>query len=180
MFDGLAARLRHLTTNIAVKRHIKRERIGELSLSQCWQDVSHCVVCWPESGMDVVAAECVFTRLRERFPWAVLTAIALPGGIASPPDIGVKVLQIRPYHFNILGLPRKRLKEKLKRLKADVAVDLSPEYNPLSAYCCCLSGAKLRIGFKIPQGDSVFNFQIAPRKERTGKERYMVLAKYIG
>jgi len=180
VIDRLRNFFRHFAASIMVKKEIRSNSPFELSLQNIWEDIYHCTVCWPEAGIDVKAAEIVFRKLRNRFPFAAITAIALPGMGASPPDFGIDVFEIEPDEFTFYGAPNSKLKSRLKSLNADLAVDLSAEYNPLSAYCCAASGARIRIGFATPDDDFVYNFQIAPNQDRSGIDRYRVLATYIG
>lgn len=180
MFERSISFLRHYATGILVRSEIKRKLPFELTLQNIWEDVHHCIVCWPETGIDVKAAEIVFQRLRNRFPYSIITAIALPGMGASPPDFGINIFKIASNEFTIFGVPNSKLRLRLKNLNADISVDLSSVYNPLSAYCCTASGARIRIGFATPENDRVCNFQIAPNQDRSGVDRYRVLATYIG
>lgn len=151
-----------------------------LSLGNCWDNISHCVICWSEPMIDIKSVEVVYERVIDRFPDVSLTTVVLPGMIASPPDYSMKIENIREEEFVFWGFPSKRLKSKLKRLNADIAIDLSLRYNPLSAYVSLLSGARIRIGFAIPNAGYAFNYQVAPTDVHLGKSSYSVLAKYIG
>ena len=90
------------------------------------------------------------------------------------------MLELKEQDFNLFGLPRKQVKERIQNLNADIAVDLAQTFVPMSAYCCFLSGSRIKIGFATPESDLVFNFQIAPGSRRSGTGRYHVLAHYIG
>jgi len=180
MFEKLNLTKRRWMTELAIRQIADKNDPGIIDLQSCWNDVSHCMVCWPESGIDVLFAETIFFRLRERFANSVITAVVLPGMTASPPDIGINIVNIRLEHFSVIGFPKSRLKQLVKGLKVDVAVDLSPMYNPFTAYCCCISGAKMRVGFSSKEGEIVFNYQVAPSSNKVGIDRYRTLANYIG
>lgn len=180
MFKRLNLSKRRWMTEQAVKYIADKNDPGILDLHTCWNDVNHCMVCWPESGIDVLFAETIFHRLKERFENSRITTIVLPGMTASLPDIGVNVVNVRIEHFSVLGLPTRKLKQLIQELNVDVAIDLSEEYNPFTSYCCCISGARLRVGFSNKQGGIVFNYQIAPNMNKAGIDRYRTLASYIG
>ncbi|MBT3231972.1 MAG: hypothetical protein HN356_04090 [Calditrichaeota bacterium] len=180
MIDRSRNFIRHFAAGIMVRKEVKLNTPYEISLQNIWEDIHHCIVCWPEAGIDVMAAELVFRKLRNRFQFSAITVIALPGMGASPPDFGIDVFEIGADEFTFYGAPNGKLKSRLRGLKADLAVDLSPEYNPLSAYCCAASGARIRIGFATTEDEFVYNVQIAPNQERSGIDRYRVLATYIG
>lgn len=165
----------------ALRLAVRREKSSEISLRDCWNDINSCLIIWPGDGLDVTAGEIILDKLRTRFPEAKLTIMPLPGIGASPPsDITVRILKVRKDVFNIFGLPIKELKEKLVRVKADLAIDLSREYNPLAAYLCKVSQARITVAFADPRCDLAFNFQIAPQPGRQVMDRYRVLARYIG
>ena len=172
--------IRRWMVGLTIRLSARKKRPVMMSLNDCWEHVSQCIVCWPENKIDVISTDYIYMRLREKFPLAAISTVVRPGCDAFPPDIGVDIIQIRHDDFNIFGFPNHRLKAKLKKLKADIAIDLSPEYNPLSAYCCVISGARIIIGFAMGKSESVFNYQVAPRQGRTGAERYRILADYIG
>lgn len=180
MFEKLNQAKRRWMTELTIKYIANRNDPGILNLQSCWQNVRHCLVCLPETGIDVLFAEMIFYRLNERFANSNITTLVLPGISASPPDIGVKIVKIKQDHFSLFGLPTRRLRQMIQKLRVDVAVDLSPEYNPLTAYCCCISGARLRVGFSCKKGKNVFNYQIVPKSKKVGIDRYRTLARYIG
>jgi len=180
MFEKLNLSKRRWMTELAIKYIAHKNDPGILDLHSCWKNVNHCLVCWPENGIDVLYAETVFIRLKERFANSVITTLVLPGMTASPPDIGVNIVNVKLDHFSFIGFPKGRLKQLIQGLKVDVAVDLSPMYNPLTAYCCCISGARMRVGFSSKEGEIVFNYQVAPSSSKVGIDRYRTLASYIG
>lgn len=180
MFDRIAAVFHRLVVSTVVKIAARRAVVKTLEIQNCWLEVRSCLVCWPGYGIDIKAAELVFDRLRDRFPDALITTVALPGIGASPPDIGVDIIEITKKNISFFGLPKRPLRQRFRDFDADIALDLSPNYNPLSAYICLLTGAKIKISFAMPECDLVFNYQVAPRPERTGLDRYRVLARYIG
>lgn len=180
MFERLNLSKRRWMTGRAVNYIAEKYDPGILDLHSCWENVNHCMVCWPENGIDVLFAETIFYRLKERFENSIITTIVLPGMVASPPDIGINVVNINIDHYSVLGLPKRKLRRLIQELKVDIAIDLSENYNPLTSYCCCISGARMRVGFSNKDGGVVFNYQIAPDSNKVGIERYRTLASYIG
>ena len=181
MFERMIAGLRRRFVNFVLKMSARRSKKSELSLKTCWKEIRSCLVFWPSEGLELPSADIVLNRLRERFPEAALTVLALPGmGASLPQDMDAKVIQVDRKSINILGLPHRSLKDEVIDVRADVAVDLSPGFNPLTAYLCLISRARIGITFADPRCDAAYNFQIAPHPSRTGKDRYRVLAKYIG
>jgi len=181
MVNRLLANIRNRIVNWALWLSFKRGKVSELSLRHCWDGVKSCMVCWPGEGLDITAADIILSRLRERFPQAVLTILAMPGvGASPPPGLNIHIVQVDRKSINFLGLPLRRLKDEVLDIRADVAVDLSSEYNPLSAYLCQISRARISVAFADPQGDLAYNYQFAPHPSREGLDRYRALARYIG
>ena len=138
------------------------------------------LVCLPALDGANQVAEIVFQRISERFSEADLTVISFHGSETPVQDFKLRVIQVTPDDLNPFGLPKKTLKRTILDVEPDVSVDLSETFNPLSAYICMISGARIKIGFAMQNSDLVFNYQVAPRPERTGLDRYRVLAQYIG
>ncbi len=181
MTNRLLSSVRRRFVGWALWLSVRRGKVATLSLGNCWDDVKSCLVCWPAEGLDVTAADIVLSRLRDRFPQASLTVLAMPGIGASPPaGLEVHVVQIDRKSINLLGLPLRRLKDEVLDIRADVAVDLSPVYDPLTAYLCWISRARITIAFADPQCDLAYNYQVAPDPKREGLDRYRALARYIG
>jgi len=181
MFRRLVDGLRRWIATLALKLLVRRGQAATLSMRDCWLGVRSCLVCWPDDGVDAAAAETVLNRLRERFPEARVTLLALPGvDVTLPSDASLTVIQVEKPQLNLLGLPVKPFREMLRGIGADLAIDLAPSFNPLAGYICELSGARIKVGFAGPQGDLVYNYQVAPGPGRSGIERYQALARYIG
>jgi len=168
-------------TRISVKRASKRFVQPEISLLGVWEDVRRMLICWPGNGMDVLAARVVFNRVRERFPNAALAVLALPGiGASPPPEIDAEIITIPKESLSMFGIPSKQLRARLAEAGFDAVVDLSPKFEPLAAYLCLATEAKIRIGFSGPDCDLAYNYQVSPRDDRSGIDRYRVMARYIG
>jgi len=177
----MMAGLRRGTVMLALKYLVWRRQVRTLSTHDCWLGVESCLVCWSDDGADAPAAQLVMSRLRERFPEARLTLLVLQGvDVTLPSDATRSIVRVEKKHLNLFGLPVKELREGLRMIGADLAVDLSPVFNPLTGYLCELSGARIKVGFAGPGGDLVYNYQVAPRPDRSGIERYRALARYIG
>lgn len=147
----------------------------------CWVNISHCLIIWPEQGIDLESAELVLLRLRAKFATARLTIMALPGIGASPLDSTAEILRMKPNDVNFLGIPRQNLIEKMQQMNIDLVIDMSPQFNPLSAYLTLISQARIRVGFVGEEiAEKVFNLLIAPKPEHSKIEKYRVLAKYLG
>jgi len=181
MVNPFLSGLRRRIVKYALGYYNRRSKTTELTLRNCWENVRSCLVLWPAEGLDIVAAEIVLNRLQERFPDATKTVLALPGiGASTPSGMKVKVIHADKHSFNILGMPHRRLKDEVIDVRADVAVDLSPAFNVLSAYFCRISRARISISFADPRGDTAYNYQVAPGPRREGLDRYRTLARYIG
>ena len=181
MVNRLLEEMRKRIVSWALWSYNRHGKPPELVMRSCWDNIKSCLVFWPGEGLDIIAAEIVLNRLRERFPLATLTVLAMPGVGASPPsNVSVRVIQIDRKMFNFTGLPIRILKDELLDLRADMAVDLSPEFNVMSAYLCRISRARICISFADSKGDLVYNYQVAPGPQREGLDRYRALARYIG
>ncbi len=179
MFDRVKASFRRRAVSAALGLAVRRTRGELIDMRECWRDIRRYMLCWTGCGADRDAVELVLDRLRRRFPTA--DAVVVATRVIDPPRLeGVAVELLTERDFNLFGLPGREARRRVRELHADVAVDLSPRFDPLSAYLCLISGAPVKVGFASAGGDSVFNLQIVPEPERTGLERYRVLARYIG
>jgi len=181
MFERIWQRVQRRLTLSAVRRAAKRATLGELDFLGVWEEVQRVLVCWPGDAMDVLAARVVFNRIRERFPDASLAVLELPGvGASLPSEVEAEIIQVRKEDLSAFGIPSKRLRFRLAEAGFDAVVDLSPKFDPLAGFLCLASNAKVRIGFAGADGDLVYNYQVAPRGDRSGIDRYRVMARYIG
>ncbi len=180
MFDGLKAAIQRKAISGAIRFASKRCRSYPLETKKCWNNVQNCLILWPRSGVDIRTGEPVYNRLRERFPSAMLTTLMLSSTVAAPAEMDDLTVKVNQQEFNFLGLPRRSLRDRIARIKADFVVDLSPQYDPLTAYFCLLSNAPIKVSFASAKSDLVFNYQIAPHPDRSRTERYKVMARYIG
>lgn len=181
MFENLMRSLQRKLALWSVKKLSKRTAAAEIKLLDAWESINRVLICWPSGGMDILAARVVFNRIHERFPHAGLVVAALPGMGASPPsETDAEVVSIKWDDFSIFGKPSRRLRDNLAGGRYDATVDLSPRFDPFAASVCLCTEAPIRIGFAGPEGDIAYNFQVSPRSERMGIDRYRVLARYIG
>ncbi len=164
---------------LALRMLVRRRGLGLFSLNECWLGIHRCLICLPVSGLDEQSLQMIIDRLRTRFPLIDIIVVSPTDYTGEIPD-GVERHLLRREDFSFFGIPSRALKEKLRNLNIEMAVDLSPRYNPLTAFCCELSGAKLKVGFAWSDGEQVFNYQVSPNPATTGIERYRVLANYIG
>ena len=166
---------------IAVRRQSRRSVSPEIVFLDVWENIHRVLICWPGDGMDILAARVVFNRIRDRFPNATLSVLALPGIGASPPsEVEAEVITVRKEDLTFLGSPGDRLRNQLRDAGFDAVVDLSPQFDPLAAFLCLATEAQVRIGFAGPGGDLAYNYQVSPRTDRSGIDRYRALARYIG
>lgn len=181
MLEGIWRSVQKTFIRIAVRKLTRTSGSEEITLTDVWERVHSVLICWPGEGLDLLAARVVLNRVRERFPNASLTLLALPGvGAAAPSELEAELVNVRREDLSLFGIPRKNFCRFFYERNFDVVVDLSPKFEPLAAYFCLAAKAKLRIGFAGSEGDKIYNFQIAPRSDRSGIDRYRVLARYIG
>ncbi|MFN3821076.1 MAG: hypothetical protein ACK4OO_01980, partial [bacterium] len=134
-------RIRHL------HREIEEERVEGLP-NRLWRNVQRIAVCWPSEGMDISAAMLILQRLRERFPNASITVIALPGvGASIPVGWDVEVINVQKTDLNGLRFPNSRFRSYLRERNYDTFLDLYPRYDPICVYYGFVICARLRIGF---------------------------------
>ncbi len=169
---------RLLTTLLKIK--VWKGKGESLSIKDSWNNIKSCIICLPREALSDGETKPVIERLQERFPQAKISVIALPNTNDILLDEQIGILKVKQEDINYLGLPKRSIINKIQELKADIAIDLSLAFVPISAYLCFLSGARIKIGFVVPGSDLVFNYQIAPNQHRTGVDRYQVLAQYIG
>mgnify|MGYP001136384555 CR=1 FL=1 len=166
---------------LKVRKEKEDDRGAIVSVGEWWQQVRRIAVCWPCEGVDFQAAMLVLDRIRDRFPNAHISIIALPGvGASVPSDLDVEIVKVQKNQLNLLGLPNRKFRDFLRSREYDTFLDLSPYYDPISAYYSTVINADLRIGFGGGWSEKVYNYVIIPRGEKKGVERYRVLARYIG
>ncbi len=181
MFEAIWRAIQRKFTGMAVRKQARRSTSPEIELLSAWENVRRVLIFWPGSGMDVLAARVVFNRVRDRFPHAGLTVLALPGIGASPPsEVDAEVISVHWNELTFFGVPGKKLRDRLHDGGYDAVVDLSPRFEPLASYLCLCTEAPIRIGFAGPGSDLAYNYQVSPRDDRSGMDRYRVMARYIG
>ncbi len=181
MLEGIWRSLQKSFTRLALRRLAKELAGKEIDVQEIWNRVHNVLICWPGEGLDLLAARVVLNRVRERFPNASLTLLSLPGvGASAPAEIEAELINVRREDLSFLGIPRKNFCRTFREKGFDVVVDLSPKFEPLAAYFCLSTGAPLRVGFAGVDVDKVYNYQVSPRSDRLGIDRYRVLARYIG
>ncbi len=181
MLEGIWHSLQKKFTRLALRKLIKENARDEFDVLEIWEKVHNVLICWPGEGLDLLAARVVLNRVRERFPNASLTLLALPGvGASAPAEIEAELINVSRNDLSFFGIPKKNFCRTFYERGFDLVVDLSPKFEPLAAYFCLSSKAPLRVGFAGPMVDQVYNFQVSPRSDRLGIDRYRVLARYIG
>lgn len=181
MLEGIWYSLQKKFTRLALRKLSKELVRDEFDVIEVWDRVHNVLICWPGEGLDLLAARVVLNRVRDRFPNASLTLLALPGvGASAPTEIEAELINVRRDDLSFFGIPKKNFCKTFNDRGFDLVVDLSPKFEPLAAYFCLSSKAPLRVGFAGPLVDQVYNYQVSPRSDRLGIDRYRVLARYIG
>lgn len=150
-----------------------------ISTRTCWQAINRYIICLATGDVDIEGTEIIRQRCSERFPEADEVVVSLSGENIPSSENG-QMISITSNELNFFGIPNKHIRKKLRNLNADIAVDLTTDFNPLSAYVCLISNARMKICFSKPRSELVFNYQIAPHADSKGPDRYRVLARYIG
>jgi ADP-heptose:LPS heptosyltransferase len=114
---------------------------------------------------DLVLSMAVFSELKLRFPHSQLIAcVADSFSELVKTHAGVDIIHVFPSrgHFwkKILSAI------KLRRLKADLIIDLEASYRLLPLLCCILSGAKIRAGFALYGKERFYHLPYHPENER--------------
>lgn len=182
MLSRLLGTIRLKIQRRALRRRSRRLTDLQLDVNHCWEGIRHCVVFGlDDRGVGPSELELVLGHLKSRFPDSTVTLVV--GGRNTeplPPSLYDRALRVQKEHLNWLGLPSKGLRKRMAEAEADLALDLSPGFNPVSSALCLASGARLRVGFAGPVADLAFNFQIAPFNARSGLDRYEVMVRYLG
>ena len=181
MLRGILKRLQRRIQMTAIRLRKRAVHAAELDLHNCWQGISGCLFFWKGEDSDTTPLHLVLERMRIRFPGVSVTLVLLPDQTDSVPmELFERVIRLEKQHLNFWGLPTGRVVEKIKATGAELAVDLSSKFNPLSGYHCLAAKPRLRVGFAGPSSDLVFNYQVAPLSQREGIDRYKALARYLG
>lgn len=161
----------------------KKSVLPELSADTLWQEVDSVLIVMTSHTNG--SPDALFKRLHERFPDARLLALRLPGApISVSEEIYtsgyVKFSPLVREDIGLFGKLSPLVQERLNVLRPQLAIDLSQTFEPLSAYLCQISGARIKVGFALPEHDLVFNYQIAPVVQSSPDDCYHALARYIG
>ncbi len=179
MFEKMNRWIRINYARMLVNYLSKKSSQKTISLSECWKDINKCLICIPSDGVTEQAVGVVVKRIQYKFPEAKLL-FAKTSDSVQQKETASDLFLISPEKFYFFGAPKNYLKQYFRTAGVDLAVDLSQKYEPIFAYCCLISGAKMKVGFNTAENNSVFNFQISPKPERKGIERFEVLASYLG
>ena len=146
------------------------------------QRAEQILIYLPENLEDFGIVRLFISEIKDVFSNAKLTFIIRHNYITllNPNDRKANdLLAIKPEHINSFGLPRNQITTTIKKIKFDVAVDFSNEFNILSSYICYLSKAPLRVCLSDPKRDAFFNFQIEVGKDAKLENKYHKLINYI-
>jgi len=183
MFESWKSSLQRKIITIRLKQLSKNTPPPEITADTLWHNIDSVLVI-----MGMHTAGCpdpVFNRLIERFPEATILALRLPGAPITVTDAvfndpHLKFSPLEHEDVSMLGTIGTHLRERLTGCHATLAIDLSLTFDPLSAYICQQSGARIKIGFARPEQELVFNYQIAPGAGGVPDDWYSAMARYIG
>jgi len=182
VLNRLFGRLRQKIQKRVLRHRSRRFPAEALNVNSCWEGIRQCIVFSLDGlGSELSALELVLRHLKSRFPDTSVTVVVGGRNTESlPPTLFDRALRIQKEHLDWLGLPVRRLRQRMAELEADLAIDLSPDFNPVSGALCQATGARLRVGFANPAADLAYNYQVAPFNARSGLDRYEVLVRYLG
>jgi len=81
---------------------------------------------------------------------------------------------------NHLGLPKKKLQQKIVATKYDVAIDLNDDFHFLSTYLCQKSSASLKICLDNSDREPFYNFCFRTDVQKNLEEKYRRLMMFLG
>ncbi len=81
---------------------------------------------------------------------------------------------------NQLGLPKKKLQNKILATNFDIVIDLNVDFHLLSTYLCQISHAPLKICLDDQDREPFYNFCFRMNSQKNLEEKYQGLLKYLG
>jgi hypothetical protein len=78
-----------------------------------------------------------------------------------------------------LGLPKKKLQNKILATNFDIIIDLNLDFHLLSTYLCQISHAPLKICLDDQNREPFYNFSFRMNSQKNSEEKYQGLLKYL-
>ena len=80
---------------------------------------------------------------------------------------------------NQLGLPKKKLQNKILATNFDVVIDLNLDFHLLSTFLCQISNAQLNICLDDKNREPFYNLSFRMNTQKNLEEKYQSLLKYL-
>jgi ADP-heptose:LPS heptosyltransferase len=138
------------------------------------------LVIMPLDRRELLSAFGFIEMLKKHFPEENITVIADDRGLETMRLMPKShYIHIKEADVNKFYQPRPEFLLRLKDRKFDLAIDLNLDLVLPSAYICRESNASVRVGFKGPNADRFYNFQIQPDPSQSRKNIYDRVARCL-
>lgn len=177
MFDSLRSKL----GLIAARFVFRNETDTVQPMTNFFTGAKNVLVVLPVGYDDAIVAGEALRKFRDRIPDVHLTVVHNSTRHTSLIDfLHCEVIRIDPPDINWFFLPRQNLLGRIPKRAYDAALDLNLDFVLHSAYICKASGARVRVGFAHPAGDSFFNVQLQFAGPRTAQALFTKYAGVLG
>ncbi len=172
-----------LRMNIGTKlagRKFRSEHDPVISFADAISGSKRVLVVMPLDKQNLSSALSFIEMLKHKLNEENITVIA--------DEHGLETIRLMPKsHFvhikeadvNAFYHPRPEFTARMNGRKFDLAIDLNLDLVLPSAYICRESNARIRVGFKGPNSDTFFNFQIQPDPSLSRKSIYDRVARCL-
>ncbi|MBT3216580.1 MAG: hypothetical protein HOD97_01475 [Candidatus Marinimicrobia bacterium] len=177
-----------LKTRIALRFHnAKRHRSRlskKLTITQNDPGISSLLIAIPEPVDQRRVALAFINALKDSIGKTGHITLRIVGDEVNRNNIGIDLVDdFRGYSntdINRFGILKSSALNRILSRKFDAAVDLNPDFHPVTAQLVCASNAHLRIGFQSEEKESFFNVFIERDKEGFIEMGYLRIQKLLG
>lgn len=158
---------------------LRQNKAQRVEVARTLSEAKNLLLCFPEKAEDLAVAENFLPLVRNSFAESAITLLLRKECKHFLRKLPLfRCVWMGQEDLTFLGLPKKDLVAQVQALDSDVAVDLSPDFDPLSAYLCWQSKAALRVSMVKPRGNCFYNLQIQSKSNNLS-DNYKTLIRYL-
>ena len=90
------------------------------------------------------------------------------------------IIFVTPEDINQLGLPKKKLQNRILATDFDIIIDLNLDFHLPSTFLCQISAAPVKICLDEQNREPFYNFSFRMNAQKNLAEKYQGLLKYLG